>query len=152
MYREAHSLKGAARSVNMTRIEAVCQAAESVFASLKAGRIGTSTELFDTLHRAADIMGELLQESENRGRQGYRGSVVRTGTLSGEVKPSRAAEQPPPAKEASAPQDQPPSRKEVHEPAQPAGDDVSLMKTENPEASEHAGTAKVKNDSSRPTP
>ncbi len=64
MYREAHSLKGASRSVNMTLIEAVCQAVESVFSGLKARRIQGSTGLFDALHRAADIMVELLGESE----------------------------------------------------------------------------------------
>lgn len=64
MYREAHSLKGASRSVNMTLIEAVCQAVESVFSGLKAKRIQGSTDLFDALHRAADIMVELLGEPE----------------------------------------------------------------------------------------
>lgn len=64
MYREAHSLKGAARSVNLTRIEAVCQGVESVFSALKARRIPASTELFDSLHRAANIMTELLDESD----------------------------------------------------------------------------------------
>lgn len=62
MYREAHSLKGAARSVNMNDIEALCQAIESVFSAFKTDRISASTELFDTLHRAADAMSELLAE------------------------------------------------------------------------------------------
>ncbi len=62
MYREAHSLKGAARSVNMNDIEAVCQAIESIFSAFKTDRISVSTELFDTLHRAADAMTELLTE------------------------------------------------------------------------------------------
>jgi two-component system, chemotaxis family, sensor kinase CheA len=62
MYREAHSLKGAARSVNMHDVEAVCQAMESVFASYKVGRIKPSVELFDALHRAADTIGELLSD------------------------------------------------------------------------------------------
>ncbi|MDQ7782135.1 MAG: hybrid sensor histidine kinase/response regulator [Desulfomonilaceae bacterium] len=60
MYREAHSLKGAARSVGMMEIEAVCQGVESVFAKLKSGVVKGSTELFDTLHRATDIMTGLL--------------------------------------------------------------------------------------------
>jgi two-component system chemotaxis sensor kinase CheA len=32
IFRQAHSLKGAARAVNRTDIEAICQALESVFA------------------------------------------------------------------------------------------------------------------------
>lgn len=63
MYREAHSLKGAARSVNMETIEAVCQAAESVFGAVKAGRVFPSTTMFDTLHQATDVMRTALSQS-----------------------------------------------------------------------------------------
>ena len=35
VYREAHSLKGAARAVNYNGIEAICMAMESVFAHIK---------------------------------------------------------------------------------------------------------------------
>ncbi|MBM3298613.1 MAG: hybrid sensor histidine kinase/response regulator [Deltaproteobacteria bacterium] len=63
MYRGAHSLKGAARSVNITSIESICQAVESIFGALKAGRLEPSVELFDELHRATDTMGDLVTES-----------------------------------------------------------------------------------------
>ncbi len=64
VFREAHSLKGASRSVNMAEIEAVCQSVESVFSALKAERLEVSTELFDTLHRATDAMSDLVTETE----------------------------------------------------------------------------------------
>ena len=35
IFRDAHSLKGAARAVNLTQIEVVCQSLESVFFALK---------------------------------------------------------------------------------------------------------------------
>jgi len=35
IFREAHSLKGAARAVDLTEVEAVCQALEGVFAKMK---------------------------------------------------------------------------------------------------------------------
>jgi two-component system, chemotaxis family, sensor kinase CheA len=35
LFREVHSLKGAARAVNLTEIEAVCQALENLFAAWK---------------------------------------------------------------------------------------------------------------------
>ena len=35
VFREAHSLKGAARAVNLTDIETICQSLESVFSGLK---------------------------------------------------------------------------------------------------------------------
>src|SRR5437870_12707974 len=64
IFREAHSLKGAARAVNQVDIEAVCQSLESVFAALKRQEIVPSTELFDTLHQTADNLGHSLSAIE----------------------------------------------------------------------------------------
>lgn len=64
IFREAHSLKGAARSVNAAEIEKVCQALESVFAAAKREGMILSAELFDTLHRAVDSLGQLLASLE----------------------------------------------------------------------------------------
>jgi len=60
IFRETHSLKGAARAVNLTEIESVCQALESVFAALKRKEIAVSPALFDLLHQAADTLNLLL--------------------------------------------------------------------------------------------
>jgi two-component system, chemotaxis family, sensor kinase CheA len=64
VFREAHSLKGAARSVNMSAIEAVCQALESIFSTLKRRDIGLSPDLFDILHKAVDSLNSLLLSSD----------------------------------------------------------------------------------------
>jgi two-component system chemotaxis sensor kinase CheA len=60
IFREAHSLKGAARAVNMMEIESICQWLESIFAALKRREATSSPELFDVLHRAVDTLGKLL--------------------------------------------------------------------------------------------
>lgn len=60
VFREAHSLKGAARSVNRTDIEAVCQVIESVFSAWKKEGVRASRSDFDTLSRALDFVEELL--------------------------------------------------------------------------------------------
>jgi len=39
IFREMHTLKGAARSVNRKDIESICQVLESVFANLKSNKI-----------------------------------------------------------------------------------------------------------------
>ncbi len=72
VFREAHSLKGAARAVNLAEIEDVCQAVESVFAALKRLEIGTSSALLDSLHRAADILDRLLGSAETGGQEAER--------------------------------------------------------------------------------
>ncbi len=50
VFREAHSLKGAARAVNLTKVETICQSLESVFSKLKTRALTLSPELFDSLH------------------------------------------------------------------------------------------------------
>ena len=65
IFREAHSLKGAARSVNMTEIETVCQALESVFHDWKEGNKAPDVREFDSLHRRLDTISQLLLAQEN---------------------------------------------------------------------------------------
>ncbi len=65
IFREAHSLKGASRSVNMMEIETICQAIENVFAVWKnKGSVMASPEAFDTLHSAVDIVSMLLSSPQ----------------------------------------------------------------------------------------
>lgn len=57
VFREAHSLKGAARSVGLVQIEALCRAMESVFSSWKNQTPEAATpELFDVLHTALETL------------------------------------------------------------------------------------------------
>ena len=60
VFRESHSLKGAARSVNLMAIVSVCQAVESVFSALKSQQIAVSQPLFDLLYQSIDDLTGLL--------------------------------------------------------------------------------------------
>ncbi len=60
IFREAHSLKGAARAVNLTHIESICQSLESVFAALKGGRLDVSPPLLDLLQQTIDALAGFL--------------------------------------------------------------------------------------------
>ncbi len=65
IFRQAHSLKGAARSVAAGQIASFCQALENVFAGLKSGQVAVSPELFDILYRAMDLLRELVPADPN---------------------------------------------------------------------------------------
>src|SRR5262245_344363 len=52
IFREAHSLKGAARAVDLMEVEMICQSVEGIFAQLKRGEFHLSAEGFDTIHSA----------------------------------------------------------------------------------------------------
>ena len=64
IFRAAHSLKGAARSVNNIEVETVCQSVEHVFALLQRRELVASLGLFDRLHQAVTVLGQLLQSPE----------------------------------------------------------------------------------------
>src|SRR5258708_588660 len=65
VFREAHSLKGAARSVNLVRIESTCQSLEGLFARLKAQEVSLSPELLGQLYQMVDTLPTLLSNSSN---------------------------------------------------------------------------------------
>jgi two-component system, chemotaxis family, sensor kinase CheA len=65
VFREAHSLKGAARAVNLVEVESACQSLENMFAKLKAKEATLSPELFDHLHQMADALGRLPFDGRN---------------------------------------------------------------------------------------
>ncbi len=63
IFREAHSLKGAARAVGVTIIESLGHAMEDILLATKESRLTLSPELFDLLYKALDaielVMGQL---------------------------------------------------------------------------------------------
>lgn len=60
IFRDAHSLKGAARAVNATQIEAVCKPLETLLAAIKRKELELTSELLDVLHQAVDGISQLL--------------------------------------------------------------------------------------------
>ncbi|MGR3220133.1 MAG: hybrid sensor histidine kinase/response regulator, partial [Candidatus Anammoxibacter sp.] len=67
IFREAHSLKGAARAASMTDIEITCQALEGTFAVLKTHALKLSPELFDAFSSSIDILTQLISTSKTAG-------------------------------------------------------------------------------------
>ncbi len=67
IFREAHSLKGAARAVNLAEIESLCHSLESLFAGLKSNRVAASPALFDLVHQGLDALAGLLAMDAQNG-------------------------------------------------------------------------------------
>lgn len=66
IFRHAHSLKGAARAVNLTEVESICQSLESVLAAWKRESIKPAPEHYDTLHRALDLIGTVTSAASGK--------------------------------------------------------------------------------------
>ncbi len=75
VFREAHSLKGAARAVGITGIELLSHALENVFTKFKGRKILPSPDLFDLLHRAIDIIDRHLLPAGTGGEDSLELSV-----------------------------------------------------------------------------
>ncbi len=65
VFREAHSLKGAARTVNAAEVETFCSTLEDLFSALKTKNLPTTPRLFDLFHSALDALGELLRPQDH---------------------------------------------------------------------------------------
>ncbi|MBI2876231.1 MAG: hybrid sensor histidine kinase/response regulator [Candidatus Tectomicrobia bacterium] len=63
IFREAHSLKGAACAVNLADMEAICQALEDLLAALKRQERPRSPELLDLLHQTVGTLGQILRST-----------------------------------------------------------------------------------------
>jgi len=64
IYREAHSLKGAARAVGMRDVEKVCQAMETVFSMLKKDEIKAESWILDVLMDSIEGASKLVTSEE----------------------------------------------------------------------------------------
>ncbi|MBI5325475.1 MAG: response regulator [Ignavibacteriae bacterium] len=65
IFREAHSLKGAARAVNLRIIEKVCQSLESVFSAMKKGLIQPHPDMFNIFHKSVNQLSEIISLEDN---------------------------------------------------------------------------------------
>lgn len=64
IFREAHSLKGASRIVNLADIENICQSVEETFGALKREEIQLSSEIFEKVHYMIDSIESILADFE----------------------------------------------------------------------------------------
>lgn len=103
IFREAHSLKGAARAVNLGEIESVCQSLESVFVALKGETLATSPPLSDLLHQTVDALGGLLAADSVApvAAQPAISSLVRRLDMAAKARAPQAQEAAPPPPDAT---------------------------------------------------
>jgi two-component system, chemotaxis family, sensor kinase CheA len=99
VYRESHSLKGAARSVNLKDIESICQPLEGAFSALKRKTITATPSLFDLFHRSVDAIARIVASAEMEGsdedREDARVVISDLGeATSGVATPMKPAEEP----------------------------------------------------------
>jgi len=113
VFREAHSLKGAARAVGMTGIESLSHAQEGVFAAIKRRKVALSPSLFDLLHRATDAIAKLLLSGETDGESSGKPPVRELVISLERALKGASSPPPPPASPPEEPQHRPIAEKGV---------------------------------------
>src|SRR5579859_3695705 len=94
-FREVHTLKGAARAVNLGAVVDLCHALESVFAVLKRSRIAPPAELLDLLHRGFAQIKDLLPGGAQAGsREAAAALIGSLGAAASGIEPAAAADPP----------------------------------------------------------
>ncbi len=66
IFRAAHSLKGAARSVDRRDVEKICQTLEDVFAALKQNEISLKPENYDLFHNTVDTIKKIVSITDTK--------------------------------------------------------------------------------------
>ncbi len=77
VFREVHSMKGAARAVNLTQIEQLCMSLESIFHAFKDGTLVIRGHMFDHFYKATDLLQELLRAIDDQDKEISPADVVR---------------------------------------------------------------------------
>lgn len=77
VFREVHSLKGAARAVNLADIERLCMSVEGIFHKLKKGEITLFPQLYDLLHKAMDTLKVMLGEVDHKEKKIHASALSR---------------------------------------------------------------------------
>jgi two-component system chemotaxis sensor kinase CheA len=94
VYRQAHSLKGAARAVGFTEVENTCQAMESVFASIRDKGLRPDPAAFDLLHESIDTVERLIFSSSEEDATALQQKLIALASGQGqEREPSSESEQ-----------------------------------------------------------
>jgi two-component system chemotaxis sensor kinase CheA len=77
IFREAHSLKGAARAVNLDLVQNICQAFEDILADWRDGKIVPSKGLYNILYETIDIISKIISTSELKNKEALDHIIVK---------------------------------------------------------------------------
>ena len=75
LFRDAHSLKGAARMIGFNNIQRLAHKAEDVLGLAKENKIVINREISDALYKAMDLLSDLIQESVKLKKEYYTDDI-----------------------------------------------------------------------------
>ncbi len=150
IFREAHSLKGASRAVDLGRVEAVAHKLESLFSVIQKGELEANAEVFDLAYKALDALTALVEE----GLAGTPADIDIDGLCAALESATEGGSAPAPAEEPKAeepvaeePKAEEPKAEEPKEqspePAKPAAKKAKPKKAEERDETVRVATSKL---------
>ncbi len=92
IFREAHSLKGAARSVNMKDVESICHILETIFGKLKNEHISFTAAQYDFIHKAIDNISQMISSTGTKTPNDYSELIIQLQSISEEAQNGKSDE------------------------------------------------------------
>ena len=94
-FREVHTLKGAARAVNLGAVVDLCHALENLFVVLKRGQAVPSPDLLDLLHRGFARIRDLLPGGAQAGSREAAAALIESlGAAASAIEPATVTDVP----------------------------------------------------------
>ena len=108
LYRETHSLKGAAGAVEQAQMEVICQNVESLLAALKTGDVKPTQPVVDALSESVDCLHSSLLAESGADERTHElvdrlSTLVSSGSKRSAKKPARKSAKKSPEKSARTP-------------------------------------------------
>src|SRR5574344_462781 len=75
LFRDAHSLKGAARMIGFNNIQRLAHKMEDVLGLAKENKLTINREISDALYKSTDILSDLIQQSVKQKREYYTDDI-----------------------------------------------------------------------------
>ena len=134
LFRDAHSLKGAARMIGFNNIQRLAHKAEDVLGLAKEKKIKINREISDALYNAIDLMSELIQESVKLKKEYYTDDIQKQIDKIDEIvkrTESKQKKQQTPAPEKTLPEEKIPPVGEPDESQQKSINKINAMLSES---------------------
>ncbi len=149
IYRTTHSLKGAARAVNFSGIEELCQVMETIFSRIKNNEMEITPQLLDVLLAGVEELSELIHDDDPDQEVDFEVLENLQKALKGELPETKKSE---PVKTPEAPKEEKPQVEEKKEtPVEPKKQTQTPPPAEIQKAQNKPKEKKVTKKSTKPS-
>ncbi|MBR2525358.1 hybrid sensor histidine kinase/response regulator, partial [bacterium] len=80
LFRDAHSIKGAARMIGFSQTQQIAHTIEDILSLAKENKIKLTSKIADVMYQSVDLMAKIINQSLDKGKEVYKKSEVQKQT------------------------------------------------------------------------